>query len=184
MSEVFKWTIAAIASVLVAVAAPAMGEQPAAGLEQFFGRYQGTGIVESSDENGGSMSLRNLDVVIARAPDDGFRVQWTALIRRLNGNVPSYVRKAVRQSYFPIDRPGVYRGAESGDPMAGESLNWARISGQTLTVYQLVRSDEGGFEVLSYERTLTDGGMHLVFRRLSDGEEVRTVEGALKRVGD
>jgi len=154
------------------------------GLDNFFGRYAGTGIVENSDVDGTSMTLRNLDVEIRPASRGGFSVGWTSLIRKFGGDVPTYTRKGLELAFVATDRPGVYREKSPGNVLNGESLTWARLEHPTLTVYQLVPSERGGFEILSYERTLSDQGMDLVFKRLVDGEEVRTVKGALERLSD
>lgn len=151
------------------------------GLDAFYGRYAGTGIVENSDVEGVSMALRNLDVEIRPASRGGFRVTWTSLMRKYGGNVPSYSRKGLEIQFVPTDRSGVYREKSPGNVLEGEPLTWARLQHPTLTVYQLVPSEGGGFEILSYERTLREGGMDLEFKRLVDGEEVRTVKGALER---
>ncbi len=150
-------------------------------ISEFFGRFAGTGIVNNSDATDASMTLRNLDVEIRGARGDGFQVSWTSLIRKFEGDVPTYTRKGLKVDFVPSERPGVYQERSLGNPLDGEPLIWARHRHPTLTVYQLVPSERGGFEILSYERTLTDEGMNLLFRRLIDGEEVRSVEGMLKR---
>jgi len=174
--------ILSFALFLVAVTAEAQDSD--AGVAVFFGRYSGTGIVHSKDADDTSMSLRNLDVEIGPSSSGGFEVRWTSLIRKFDGDVPSYMRKGLRVSFVPTGRAGVFRERSPGNPLDGEPLIWARHEHPTLTVYQLVPSKGGGFEVLSYERTLTEEGMTLVFRRLIDGVKVRTVEGVLKRETD
>jgi len=175
----------AICSLALIVVVGSAGAQSSnEGLEDFFGRYAGTGIVENSDVEGMSMTLRNLDVEIRPASRDGFSVHWSSLIRRFGGNVPTYTRKGLEIEFVATDRPGVYREKSPGNVLKGESLTWARLEHPTLTVNQLVPSERGGFEVLSYERTLSEEGMELVFKRLVDGEEVRTVKGTLERQSD
>lgn len=41
----------------------------------------------------------------------------------------------------------------------------------------MVVLDDGRYELQQYDRTLTGQGMELVFRRLRDGEQARTVKG-------
>ena len=44
-------------------------------------------------------------------------------------------------------------------------------------------NDRGGYELTTYDRTLTGVGMDFEFRRLRDGEPVRTVSGRLVKTG-
>ena len=58
-------------------------------------------------------------------------------------------------SFAPSSRANVFGAVDTEDPMSGEPFAWARIDGQTLTVYMLLIRDDGGYEVQSYARTLT-----------------------------
>jgi hypothetical protein len=49
-------------------------------------------------------------------------------------------------------------------------------------MYALLVTDEGGYEMQTYERTLTAGGMDLRYSRIRDGEVLRTITGKLKKV--
>jgi len=76
-------------------------------------------------------------------------------------------------------RPGLYRAADSGDPIAGQEMSWARIRGATLTVYLMGIDPDGTYELQRYDRTVGPGGMQLTFTRERDGEKVRKVTGRM-----
>ena len=51
-----------------------------------------------------------------------------------------------------------------------------------LTVHALYITDDGGYEMQVYERSLDEkGDMDLVFKRFRDGEPIRDVTGNLQR---
>src|SRR5581483_11801608 len=68
------------------------------------------------------------------------------------------------------------------DPLRGDPYVWARIQGATLTVSALLITDDGGYEVHVYDRTLIAGGLLLEHSRVRDGAVLQTVTGTLKRV--
>jgi hypothetical protein len=71
--------------------------------------------------------------------------------------------------------------AEPLDPLKGEPYVWAGISGPTLTVHALLITNDGGYEIQVYRRTLTADGMALTFSRNRNGRELKTVYGVLGR---
>ncbi len=88
-------------------------------------------------------------------------------------------RKASIKTLVPAGTGGLFRCTDSGDPLAGREMCWAKIKGHTLPVF-LMRVDAGGtYEMQQYDRSLSGTGMQLVFKRLRDGDVVRTVKGRL-----
>ena len=67
--------------------------------------------------------------------------------------------------------------------MNGGELSWARITGNTLTVFLMSVRDDGAYELQQYDRKILPTGMELVFTRLRDRDTVRTVKGRLVKVG-
>ena len=65
--------------------------------------------------------------------------------------------------------------------MQGEPYVWARLNGDTLSVYSLFVTDEGGYEIQQYDRTLVAEGLRLKFQRLRNGTPLRSVTTVLKR---
>ena len=97
---------------------------------------------------------------------------------------PDVRRKSSTLSFIPTNKYNVFRSATGGDPLSGVPLTWARLVGNTLTVHSLVVDDDGTYNMLTYDRTLSGTGMALVFTRVRDGEPVRKVEGKLIKYGD
>ncbi|HEY5608479.1 MAG TPA: hypothetical protein VIM38_09100 [Alphaproteobacteria bacterium] len=170
-----------IAAILVLVAGSAFAQQqrtvaPAA----FFGVFSGGGVAESEDSAYFGTTARDLDVTI-RAEGNGFSVAWTSVIRQGGDpNKPNVRRKVTTRVFQPLaGRPGLYRAADSGDPIAGQEMSWARIRGATLTVYLMGIDPDGTYELQRYDRTVGPGGMQLTFTRERDGEKVRKVTGRM-----
>jgi hypothetical protein len=65
----------------------------------------------------------------------------------------------------------------------GGELSWARVIGNTLTVFLMSVRKDGAYELQQYDRKILPTGMELVFTRVRDGDTVRTVKGRLVKVG-
>jgi hypothetical protein len=180
-----------IAVVITAVAAvgAAVAPRPAAAgddrpIADFFGQYRGKSISEAGDE----LSPRDLDVQIGKWQNDGFTLHWTTVIRRADKpkhqsytiNFRSSNRSSIYGSAMHRDQ---FNNTVPLDPLKGEPYVWARILDATLTVYALLITDDGGYEMQVYDRTLTPSGMSLRFSRLRDGQQLRLITGELERVG-
>lgn len=170
---------ALLACSLLAVSASATASE----IDPFVGEYLGEGISQSDSE----LNKRDLKVEI-RKSSTGFTVNWVSVTRNDGGKTR---RKAYTVHFEPSGKPGIYGSAMRTDmfgnrvpldPLKGEPYVWARLDGDTLFVYALLITESGGYEVQSYERTLTPGGLDLLYSRVRDGQVMRTVEGKLKRV--
>ncbi len=159
-------------------AAGAAAEEEA--LARFLGEFRGTGVAEG-EANDFGISVRGLDVAIERAKRGGFLVRWSALYRTGGENDPKYRLKLAQAEFQPTKREGIYRAVSSTREESGRWIGWARIAGDTMTVYQLLLEDSGSFQLTSHERTLTDTGMLLRFVRRRDSGVVRVVTGALEK---
>jgi hypothetical protein len=160
-----------------------MGRADAQGFQAFFGEYAGEGVSES----GGELGKRDIYVKIAPR-GGGFVVTWTTVIRKANGQIR---RGETSAAFQPSARPNIYGSTMGVDafgnevplnPLRGDPYVWARIGGRTLTVYALLITDGGGYEMQVYERTLKPGGMDLRYSRVRDGKVLRAVTGTLKKV--
>lgn len=148
-------------------------------IKAFYGTFKGTGIAENRDSVYFGVTVRDLDVTIKPA-GEGFRISWTTVIRRGgNPSKPKVRSKTQKMEFLPGGRPGVYRGTANGDPLSGGLYAWARINKNALITYVMSINKDGSYEVQSYTRTLVPTGMTFVFRRIKDGEPVRTVKGNL-----
>ncbi len=160
------------------------GQAMAAPIDPFVGKFTGRSI--STGESG--VSARDLAVTIEKA-GKGFRLSWTTVSKRADGSLK---RKAYRIDFKPSVRKSIFsssmRKNKFGrsvplDPLKGEPYVWAKIEGKTLTVYAMMITDQGGYEMQVYRRTLTDQGLALSFSRFRDGQKLKTIEGTLQRTG-
>lgn len=153
-------------------------------VQAFYGRYQGSGIAQNRDSLYFGVTVRDFDVLIG-ADGPGFFVEWTSVIRGGGDPAnPGVRRKVSRAAFDPAATPGIFRAREQGDPLRGEAYGWARIKDQTLTVHLMAIREDGGYEIQTYDRTLTGAGMDLRFVRVSDGESVREVNGKLVKIAN
>jgi len=151
--------------------------------EKFYGEYEGGAI----SNTGGVLRNRDLRVEI-RPHGKGFTVRWVSVTRKASGRIK---RKEYTIDFYPSRRDNIYASgmrtdmfgnAVPLDPMKGEPYVWARIEGDTLTVYALHVLDDGGYELQTYDRTVIPEGLDLKYSRVRDGEILRTVTGILRRV--
>ena len=173
-------------AVFVAVVIALCGSRPLAAadapIEAFFGNYVGT-MISTSDAG---LTERDLGVSIEKG-DGGFSVNWTTITRKPDGR---FKRKAYFINFRSTRRAGIYSSAMKTDkfgarvpldPLAGEPYVWARVRGQTLTVFALLITDDGGYEMQVYDRTLVDDGLHLKFSRFHNGQPLREITAVLVR---
>lgn len=176
---------------VILAASPASGQDglPAA----FYGEWRGVEVtVEDGDADLGA-TAEDLNVRIA--PDDsGFRMSWTALSRKQSDG--PLVRHPVEARFAPADRPGVFvfdpeqssfllrlfGDPSTSNPLEGEPLLWVRLEGQTLSVYGLSITPEGGFDLYQHVRTLTGDGMTVRHTHRTE-RGVVTLEGRLLPAG-
>ncbi len=168
------------ASVLLVAAA---GQAQDAGVQRFFGSYAGEAISESGDE----LDKRDINAEIS-AQGKGFKVRFTVVLKR-GSDKPR--RDEYTIAFVPSKRPNIYSSAMRTDvfgnavpkdPLVGDPYMWARLDGNKLWRYALFVTDAGGYEMQTYEYTLTPAGMDLRYSRVRDGEVLRTVTGKLKKI--
>jgi len=187
--RLFYWRTALPGLVLAAIltiasATSSLGDS--ATLQKFFGNYAGQSI-SLSDQG---LNERDLAVTIKPYQNEGFSLDWTTITKRPEG-------KTKHQSYSvafePTSRHGIFRAAQRRnmfghftplDPMAGEPYLWAHLSDDTLTVQALLVTEDGGYEIQTYERRLAPHGLDLTFSRVADGKILKTISGVLRRVDE
>jgi len=195
MSQIGRWwfvvvlVAVAVATVAVAAVAPARAQERP--LSDFYGEYVGRSVAGTFAVPGevAEVQPRHLNVSI-QPYEQGFSVAWMTITTRASGKTKA---KSYLVNFAPSDRPGIYVAAmrldTAGkpaplDPVTGEPYMWASVEGNTLSVHALVVTEDGGWEVMDYNRTLTEEGMDLVFQRHREGELVKEITGILHRVGD
>jgi hypothetical protein len=168
-------------SCLPGMSRPALAADAA--LEQFFGAYVGY-TTQTPNE---PLMPRDLATKITAHGTNGFTLEWTTVIYRPDG--PK--RQSYAVNFALTDRPGIFSSAMRSDlfgqsqpldPLKGDPYLWAQLGGRTLTVHAMLITDDGGYEMQTYERTLAEGGMVLKFSRDHNGREMKTIFGKLKRV--
>jgi hypothetical protein len=148
----------------------------------FVGEYVGRSIQAPNEP----LSPRDLSIKISPHGERGFALEWTTLIHDGGGER----KQSYSIDFAPSQRPGIFSSAmhrdafgHSGplDPLQGEPYVWAAITDKTLTVHAMLITDDGGYEMQVYRRTLTDDGMSLSFSRNRNGQQLKTVYGVLAR---
>lgn len=173
------YSVAVAACMLAALLAASVR----ADVSRFVGSYVGSADVVSSD---GTKKPRDMSVEISEV-EDGFRVSWTSTTYRPDG---SSKVKSYTIDFEPSDRSGVFAAAMKRnvfghnvqlDPMKGEPYVWGRVVGDTLSVYSMFVTEDGGYEIQQFDRTLATGGLDLDFKSVRDGIIQRTVSTFLKQ---
>ena len=153
-------------------------------LGDFCGDFEGQTI--SSTENG--LSKRDLSVSIKNC-GTGFTVDWTTVTHKSDGRLK---RKSYSIDFVPTDRETVFASAMRTnmfggkvplDPLKGDPYVWARVSGGTLTVFALIVTHDGGYEMQVYDRTIVGDGLDLKFSRFRDGVQLKEITGKLIKTG-
>lgn len=154
----------------------------AAEYDKFVGEYEGK--YYSSD--GDKTRNRDLGVKITTIKD-GFNLEWVTTT--FKKGKPKHKKYSI--DFLKTDRDHIYQaaqkknlfgGREPLDPMKGEPFAWARIIDQTLTVYVLLITEEGGYEMQVFDRLLTtEGNLDVKFSRVLDGEVMNTIVVSLEK---
>ncbi|MDG4603225.1 MAG: hypothetical protein P9C48_12035 [Defluviicoccus sp.] len=168
--------------LLIGLVTAAFAESATPTLEAFFGTFKGQTILESD----GAMTTRDLDVAIAPTRT-GFNIRWTTTTLGRDGALK---RESSSIDFEPTRRTGIFASQMRSDmfgnrvpldPLRGDPFVWARQIDATLTVYALLITDDGGYEMQVYHRTLAEDGLTLRFFRFREGDALRTVTASLKR---
>jgi hypothetical protein len=119
-----------------------------------------------------------------------FSIKWTTVTHKPNGKMK---RKVYNIKFSPTERANIYSSAMKTnvfggqvalDPLKGDPFVWARLMGNTLSMHVMMITDDGGYEMQVYHRTLNEQGLYLNFSRTRDGEPMKQVETQLIRVAD
>ncbi|WP_245604564.1 hypothetical protein [Sulfitobacter donghicola] len=155
----------------------------AATIEQFEGTYEGEAefILE------GETKRRDMSTSIEMTKK-GFIISWTSVTYKGDGRTKT---KSYSIPFSPSERDNIYKStmrnnvfgkATPLDPLQGEPFVWARLVGDTLSLFSLFINDVGEYEMQEFHRTLMDGDLGLVFRLVHNGTAEREIHTILKRV--
>jgi hypothetical protein len=152
-------------------------------ITDFFGSYTG----QSISLQGEGLSARDLSVKIT-PNKKGFNLSWTTVTHKKGGKA---VRKSYSIDFSKSPRKNMWGSAVRRDAFGnmqpinplreGDPFVWATLMEDTLTVYALIITSSGGYELQTYARTLTPDGMRLKFTRLRDGEQLKAITGVLRK---
>ncbi len=149
-------------------------------LTAFEGHWEGTAVSESSSSVNFAITSRDMDVEIRPQSDKSFTVKWRTLLRQVGQpGAPDEVLKETTRTYLPTAGGKVWHVAKKGNVYSGDTVSWATLKGQNLTIYSMAMSKNGGYDMLVYSRTLTGLGMKLEFTAMRDGKLRRTASGTL-----
>jgi hypothetical protein len=185
LKKPFWSAVLALIVLLVLAADMAGAKEMKSALKPFFGHYVGG----STSVVGEGLGRRDFTIDIEPYMEIGFTMKWITLIR-YTARKPKTKRHKV--SFLPYrKRPGifysvikknVFGNVTSSDPLTGEPYVWAALKGNTLTMNALYITDNGGYELQSFKRTLEDKGLNTHFERIRDGKRLRLITGRLERV--
>ena len=131
-----------VAMMLTLLSMPVLSQGvPELPFSPFLGSYVGQTVFASDS----GLTKRDLDVVVTRELD-GFALGWTTITRKPSGKV---TRKKYIVAFKPTDRPGLYLPVDKVqgiklDPLKGDPRVWARIKGNTMSVYAVLITDVNG----------------------------------------
>ena len=154
-------------------------------VDPFYGTFEGV----SDNAGEGELSSRDLRVTV-RPGDDGFIVEWSALMTKTDGRVK---RTEYSIAFESTHRENIYQSMMRTDlfghmqplaPMRGDPFVWATIDENTLTIYALLITVSGAQDLQIYRRTLTRSGLTLDFTRLYDTLPIRHITATLHKVGN
>ncbi|MDD9722117.1 hypothetical protein PVW51_15540 [Sulfitobacter sp. PR48] len=154
----------------------------AATIKDFVGSYEGEAEVMVD----GVPQKRDMSVTIAPTKE-GFKLSWTSATHREDGRIKE---KSYSIGFVPSARDNIYQSAMKTnlfgkatplDPLQGEPFVWARIEGDTFSVFSLFIDPAGDYEMQEFHRTLAPGGLDLLFRRVREGTIEREIRTLLRR---
>lgn len=154
-----------------------------AGIDAFFGRWVGAGISESEVSANFQTTARDLEVIVKRHAESGFEITWST-VQRQKGNPDDPTEKVKSTTLqFTPDAGGLWRTGGS-DPFGGTPVAWARIDENSLIISTFTVTKQGAGETQIYRRTLSGQGMALDYRRVVDGELLRSAKARLSKYAD
>lgn len=155
--------------------------QDASKIDAYYGAYAGSAVTKDGGRYSGVVRDRDLDVIIAGAPNGAF--QLTSVVNHRAGfGGRRLKRKSNSLTFMPTGKPNQWRAAISKPLAEGGPTILARLDAAGLHVYIAVIGDDGKFNTAVYTRKLDKSGkMSLSYRRAVDSRSVRFVFGTLRR---
>ena len=169
---------AALAFVALSVSSAAQAADRK--IDDFVGRWIGTG---QATQGSAATQSRDSEVIIEKSAD-GFKISWTTMSSAINDASHSKVNASVL-TFKRGKAPSMFIDVKSGNALDGKKTTWARISGDMLSIAQLVIGDDGQWDVTVYDRTLKGkDDMTLSFTRVTNGAIARQASLVMSRAKD
>lgn len=159
---------------------------PAALWASVIDRFEGSYAGQTEFEVNGETQKRDLSTTI-ESSRKGFTITWTSVTYKSDGRTKE---KTYTIEFLPSERDNIYQAAMKSNlfgkavplnPMAGEPFVWARVEGDTFSVYSLFINEVGEYEIQEFHRTLVEEGLDLVFLRVRNGAPEREIRATLIR---
>jgi hypothetical protein len=171
----------AVSIALIALALSSNATAADRKIDDFVGRWVGTGQATQGVVNPVKTQSRDSEVIIERTAD-GFKISWTTMSTNVSEPTKSKVKSA-ELKFKRAKKAGLFVELASGHALDGKKTTWARLSGNTLSITQLVVADDGQWDVTVYERTLKGADqMSLAFTRVTNGVVARQASLAMSHV--
>ena len=154
----------------------------AAEYDIFVGDYEGKYISPDGD------TKRNRDLSVKiREVKDGLNISWVTTTFKKNKTKDKkysidFIETDREHIYEAAQKKNVFGGRDPLDPLKGEPYAWARIKERKLTTFVLTITDDGDYEMQTFDRILNeDNDLDVRFSRVRNGEVMRTLNVTLKR---
>ncbi len=171
----------AVMATLIALFTLSAMSAGAAELEDFYGRWVGSGILTGTTEIDPEFAVRDLDVII-RDSGDGFLVCWITLKRERRAEGRAAERAVTRIRFEPASGEDIYR-APPRRGSEGAFSAWAELREESQLVFTQNIDEEGHRELQIYDRSPVNADtMRLDFSRLDNEILVRNVRGELSKL--
>jgi len=152
-----------------------------------FDRFLGSYVGHTIEVENGKDIHRDLSVVI-KENGNGFQLEWKTTKIKASGKTKT---KSYSIDFEPTGRENIFSSAMKAnlfggrqplDPMKGDPYVWSRVNGDLLTVHAMIITEDGGYEMLTYKRTVVEEGLDLEFNRIKNGESLKTITAHLEKV--
>jgi hypothetical protein len=154
----------------------------AASIADFAGAWEGAAV--GTDRADGLM-------LTLTGGEHGFHVAWTELGAEAEAtSVEAGFQPSGRENVFSYAPEAgsllsrMFAAPATGNPLAGETLLWARLEAETLTLYSLAIEEDGSFKLDQYRWTLDADGLALRFSQRMQALEEIVIEGRLQPAGE
>ncbi|KAA3624928.1 MAG: hypothetical protein DWQ08_09835 [Proteobacteria bacterium] len=169
---------------LLFAAVTALSSTPgfASDYDRFVGEFTGMFIPVDAEKG----EVRDLGVTI-REINNGINISWVTTTfdddaQKTKKYSIDFLETERENILKAAQRKNLFGGRDPLDPMKGEPFAWARINNETLSVYVMLITDDGGYELQTYDRTLTQNGdLVTQYSRIRNGALIRALKATLNR---